>query len=81
MSIINNSFYSDNVKNDFIRKMKYYNLNENINYFYRFEIIETKQYFKYLKEFINFNEDYYFDFILFYNNPLKYKIKKILVMI
>jgi hypothetical protein len=76
LSIVNNSFYSDNVKNDFIRKMKYYNLKENINYFYRFEIFETKQYFKYLKEFINFNEDYYFDFILFYNNPLKYKIKK-----
>ena len=76
LTIINNGFYSDTVKNDFIKKMKYYNLKENINYYYRLEIIENKKYYKFLKEFINFNEDYYFDFILFYNNPLKYKIKK-----
>ena len=76
LTIINNNFYSDRVKNIFIEKMKKFNLKENINYFYRFEIVENKQYYKFLKEFINFNEDYYFDFILFYNNPLKYKIKK-----
>ena len=76
LCIINNSFYSDSVKNDFIRKMKSFNLKENINYYYRSDIVENKKYFKYLKEFINFNEDYYFDFILFYNNPLRYKIKK-----
>ena len=40
------------------------------------EYIEDKKYFKFMKEFINFNEDYYFDFVLFYNNPLKYKINK-----
>ena len=76
LTIINNSFYSDRVKNIFIQKMNKYNLKENINYFYRLEIVENKKYFKFLKEFINFNEDYYFDFLLFYNNPLKYKIKK-----
>ena len=76
LTIINNSFYSDRVKNIFIQKMNKYNLKENINYFYRLEIVENKKYFKFLKEFINFNEDYYFDFVLFYNNPLKYKIKK-----
>ena len=76
LTIVNNSFYSDTIKNEFIRKMNNFNLKENINYFYRFEIIENKKYFKFIKEFINFNEDYYFDFVLFYNNPLKYKIKK-----
>ena len=76
LTIINNNFYSDRVKNIFIEKMLKFNLKENINYIYRFEIVENKKYYKFLKEFINFNEDYYFDFILFYNNPLKYKIKK-----
>jgi hypothetical protein len=76
LTIINNSFYSDRVKNLFIEKMEKFNLKENINFFYRFEIVENKHYYKFLKEFINFNEDYYFDFVLFYNNPLKYKIKK-----
>ena len=76
LTIINNGFYSDRIKNLFIDKMNKYNMKENINYFYRLEIIENKKYFKYIKEFINFNEDYYFDFVLFYNNPLKYKIKR-----
>ena len=76
LTIINNSFYSDRIKAIFIDKMNKFNMKENINYFYRLEIIENKKYFKYIKEFINFNEDYYFDFVLFYNNPLKYKIKK-----
>ena len=76
LTIINNSFYSDRIKKIFIQKMDKYNMKENINYYYRLEIVENKEYFKFLKEFINFNEDYYFDFVLFYNNPLKYKIKK-----
>ena len=76
LTIINSSYYSDKINNNFIKKMTKFNLKENINYFYRLEYIEDKKYFKFLKEFINFNEDYYFDYILFYNNPLKYKIKK-----
>ena len=76
LTIINSSFYSDTIKNIFEAKMAKFNLKENINYFYRFEIVENKKYFKFLKEFINFNEDYYFDFVLFYNNPQKYKVKK-----
>ena len=76
LTTINNSFYSDRVKSIFIKKMNEFNLRENINYFYRLEFIEDKYNFKFLKEFINFNEDYYFDFILFYNNPLRYKIKR-----
>ena len=76
LTIINNSYYSDRIKNIFIEKMQKFNLKQNINYYYRLEIVENKKYFKFLKEFINFNEDYYFDFLLFYNNPLRYKIKK-----
>ena len=76
LTIINNSFYSDRIKNIFFEKMKKFNLKECINFRYSLEIVENKKYFKFLKEFINFNEDYYFDFLLFYNNPLKYKIKK-----
>lgn len=76
LTIINNSFYSDRIRTIFIENMNKFNLKENINYFYRIEIVENKKYYKFIKEFINFNEDYYFDFVLFYNNPLKYKIKK-----
>ena len=76
LTTINNSFYSDRVKSIFLKKMKDFNLIENINYHYRMEIIEDKKNFKFVKEFINFNEDYYFDFVLFYNNPLRYKIKR-----
>ena len=76
LTTINNSFYSDRVKSIFIKKMNDFKLIENINYHYRMEVIEDKKNFKFIKEFINFNEDYYFDFVLFYNNPLRYKIKR-----
>ena len=76
LTLVNNSFYSDQIKSRFINKMNQYHLRENINYFYSFDCIPGKKQFKYLKEFINFNEDYYFDFVLFYNNPLKYKVKR-----
>jgi len=76
LTTINNSFYSDRVKSIFLKKMNDFNLIENINYHYRMEVIEDKKNFKFIKEFINFNEDYYFDFVLFYNNPLRYKIKR-----
>ena len=76
LTTINNSFYSDRVKSVFLKKMNDINLKENINYHYRMEVVEDKKNFKFLKEFINFNEDYYFDFVLFYNNPLRYKIKR-----
>ena len=76
LTTINSGFYSDKIRDIVIKKMNDFNLRENINYFYMSEYIEDKKYFKFMKEFINFNEDYYFDFILFYNNPLKYKINK-----
>jgi len=76
LTTINSGFYSDKIRDIFIKKMNDFNLKENINYFYMSEYIEDKKYFKFMKEFINFNEDYYFDFVLFYNNPLKYKINK-----
>jgi len=76
LTTINSGFYSDKIRDIFIKKMNGFNLKENINYFYMSEYIEDKKYFKFMKEFINFNEDYYFDFVLFYNNPLKYKINK-----
>jgi hypothetical protein len=76
LTTINSGFYSDKIRDIFIKKMNEFNLKENINYFYMSEYIEDKKYFKFMKEFINFNEDYYFDFVLFYNNPLKYKINK-----
>ena len=76
LSLVNNTFYSDQIKDKFIKKMNQYNLRENINYYYFFDCVPSKKQFKYLKEFINFNENYYFDFVLFYNNPLRYKVKR-----
>ena len=76
LTTINSGFYSDKIRDIFIKKMNDFNLKENINYFYMSEYIEDKKYFKFMKEFINYNEDNYFDFVLFYNNPLKYKINK-----
>ena len=76
LTLVNNFFYSDQIKDKFIKKMDQYNLRENINYYYYFDCVPGQKQFKYLKEFINFNEDYYFDFVLFYNNPLKYKVKR-----
>ena len=76
LTLVNNSFYSDQVKERFIKKMNQYHLRENINYYYFFDCVPGQKQFKYLKEFINFNEDYYFDFVLFYNNPLRYKVKR-----
>ena len=76
LTLVNNEFYSDQIKDKFIKKMNKYNLRENINYFYFFDCVPGQKQFKYLKEFINFNEDYYFDFVLFYNNPLRYKVKR-----
>ena len=76
LTLVNNSFYSDQVKDRFIKKMNQYHLRENINYYYFFDCVPGQKQFKYLKEFINFNEDYYFDFVLFYNNPLRYKVKR-----
>ena len=76
LTLVNNTFYSDQIKDKFIKKMNQYNLRENINYYYFFDCVPSKKQFKYLKEFINFNENYYFDFVLFYNNPLRYKVKR-----
>ena len=76
LTLVNNTFYSDQLKDKFIKKMNQYHLRENINYYYFFDCVPGKKQFKYLKEFINFNEDYYFDFVLFYNNPLRYKVKR-----
>ena len=76
LSLVNNTFYSDQNKDKFIKKMNQFNLRENINYYYFFDCVPSKKQFKYLKEFINFNENYYFDFVLFYNNPLRYKVKR-----
>jgi hypothetical protein len=76
LTLVNNFFYSDQIKDKFIKKMDQYNLRENINYYYYFDCVPGQKQFKYLKEFINFNEDYYFDFVLFYNNPLRYKVKR-----
>ena len=76
LTLVNNSFYSDQIKDKFIKKMKQYNLKENISYYYFSDCVPGQKQFKYLKEFINFNEDYYFDFVLFYNNPLRYKVKR-----
>ena len=76
LTLVNNEFYSDQIKTKFINKMNQYKLRENINYYYLFDCVPFKKQFKYLKEFINFNEDYYFDFVLFYNNPLRYKVKR-----
>ena len=76
LTLVNNTFYSDQVKERFIKKMNQYHLRENINYYYFFDCVPGQKQFKYLKEFINFNEDYYFDFVLFYNNPLRYKVKR-----
>ena len=76
LTLVNNNFYSDQIKDKFIKKMNQYHLRENINYYYFFDCVPGQKQFKYLKEFINFNEDYYFDFVLFYNNPLRYKVKR-----
>ena len=76
LSLVNNNFYSDQIKDKFFKKMNQYHLRENINYYYFFDCVPGKKQFKYLKEFINFNENYYFDFVLFYNNPLRYKVKR-----
>ena len=77
LTLVNNTFYSDQIKDRFIKKMNQYNLRENINYYYFFDCVPSQKQFKYLKEFINFNEDYYFDFVLFYNNPLRIYYKEI----
>ena len=76
LTLVNNNFYSDQIKVRFIKKMNQYNLRDNINYYYFFDCVPGQKQFKYLKEFINFNEDYYFDFVLLYNNPLRYKVKR-----
>ena len=39
LTLVNNFFYSDQIKDKFIKKMDQYNLRENINYYYYFDCV------------------------------------------
>ena len=66
------SYYrSDKVSPNYIKLMEKNGMKKNRNFFYTVEFY-SENYFKTIKEYVNNNDDIYFDNVLFYNNPAKY---------
>ena len=69
------SMKSDNISDHFLFIMEKIGFVKDKNCFVNVEYFE-KSYFKLVKEYVNNNDDIYFDFVLFYNNPEKYALKR-----
>ena len=64
----------DDIKKQFDEKMKEINIDPD-NTFYQMEYYDARP-SDFVKTFVNKNDDHYFDFVVFYNNPDKYKVLK-----
>ena len=65
----------DDVKAPFYEKMRELNFFEGEQFEYSFREYKTNP-VPILTEFVNHNTDHYFDFVIFLNNPLKFKTQK-----
>ena len=66
---------TDNIKDEFISKVKDAGFDEESQIGYT--SIEFKdEYATIVRDYVNYNKEHYFDFVLFYNNPDKYRFQK-----
>ena len=66
---------TDNIKEEFISKVKDAGFDEESQIGY--SSIEFKdEYASIVRDYVNFNKEHYFDFVLFYNNPDKFRFQK-----
>ena len=66
---------TDNIKDEFISKVKDAGFDEESQIGY--SSIEFKdEYAPIVRDYVNYNKDHYFDFVLFYNNPDKFRFQK-----
>lgn len=64
----------DDIKKQFDEKMKSIGIDEEQT-FYQMEYYDVRP-SEFVKTFVNKNDEHYFDFVVFYNNPDKYKVLK-----
>lgn len=70
--LIPTSYFSDTISPYYIRLMEKNGMRKNRNFFYKVDFY-SESYFKTIKEYVNNNDNIYFDNVLFYNDPTKYK--------